>query len=222
MNLRPLFALMAIGIGSPAALAESESQLWTSAEVRYRPVKPVRIYLTQHLRLDQHMSHLDAAISELTASWAALDWLRLGGGYRYNLEKTKNDVFRPEHRLHIQSSFQHDVGPVELSYRLRYQHGIEMDDPIETTRKIRQEIQAEFDTDTDFTPALSAELFHELFEASPTEKEKVDLTASLEVQASKSHAIEVFYRLRTPIADVTDPVEHILGLGYQLRLRRKR
>lgn len=219
MRWQPLLLLLATG-ASPAALA-SESQLWTSAELRYRPVKSVRIYLSSQLRLDQGMSHLDALLPELTASWATLDWLRLGGGYRYGLEKTKNDVFRLEHRLHVQASLSRDLGPVGLSYRLRYQHGTEMDDPVETTRKIRHETEAEFDLDSDFTPSLSVELFRELFEASPTQTEKIDLTLGLEIQASKSHVFDLFYRLRRPIAEDTDPVEHILGLGYQFRIRKR-
>lgn len=204
------------------AMAMSEVQLWTSAGVRHRPSKKVRLTFTQHVRFDQDISRLESVMPELAASWAIERWLRLGGGYRFSMESNKKGELEPAHRLHVQSQFGGDLGPVELGYRLRFQEGLESDDELETRHTFRNRIGLDIDTDTLVTPGLSAELFTRMWDKEPVEQKKVRFSTGLEIRPHKAHEIELQYRYQLPLDDPDDPREHIVGFEYQYRIPRKK
>jgi len=220
MKLCSLLALLACVLAPESAHAESDAQLWTSAGVQYRINKKVRVEATQHVRLDENISQLDSIKTELSSAWKINKGLRLGGGYRLSMNANKDDELEPVHRLFVQGQFKGDVGPVSLSYRLHFQEDLEKDDELEFEHTIRNKLGAEYDTDTPYTPSLSLESFTELTGDAPFSQDKLRLTTGLEIRPEKAHVFDLFYRLQVPMADPDDPLEHIIGLGYQYRLRR--
>jgi len=208
---------------SGPALAGSDAQLWMEAGVRYRPAKKVRLTLTQNFRMAENISRTDSLKTDLEADWRATKGMRIGWGYRFSMEANKKGVLKPSHRLHIQAHAFDKFGPVKLSYRLRFQEGIEPDDDqIDLTHTLRNRVGATFDTDTDFTPGLSVELFNRLADKEAFQFQKLRVTTGLEIKPAKPHSINLYYRVQFPVYDPTDPTEHIIGLGYQYQVRRKK
>jgi hypothetical protein len=219
--MRAGLCLLLWGVLSGTATAQSDTQLWTSAGAQLRPAKGIRVEVSQQVRFDQDISSLESVLPQISASWTARDWLRLGTGYRYTQERKKDDTFQPEHRVHIQGSLRGELGPVSTAGRLRLQERAEFGTVLETKRTVRWRVGTEVDTDTPFTPGLSLERFTELKDGKPIQ-EKRRWTAKVEIRPSKRNSISVSYRLQQSLEDSTDPNEHILGLDYMRRIKKRK
>lgn len=207
---------------STRARADEDVQLWTSAGVRYRVSKDWRLEYEQHLRFDQDVSRMESVKPELGVSWKATDLARMGLGYRYSMERNKDDEWRPEHRLHVQGALGTEFGPVSVAYRMRFQERLEFTGDFESKHTLRHRIGAEVDTDTGFTPSITLEGFTWITESGTPVRERWRFTGGLEVKLDKKHVGEVFYRREVPIYDTRDPIEHIMGLAYQYRVPKKK
>lgn len=215
MKRLALLALCSLCLSRPAN-AEQDTLLWSSASIRYKAHKKLKLELTQHLRLNQNLSQLERVMPELELTYRPTDWLDLGVGYRYIFERTKNGDLEPAHRYQGELGLEHALGPVELSYRLRYQEKHE-EDEYDWTSRVRNKIAAQLDTDTAFTPLVSAEHFLNPL-ASPLESTRYRLGLGTKIKLSKPHRLTVRYLYQ---ADLNDPLsEHILALKYQYRLSR--
>jgi len=216
---RGVVVTLMFALCSKLACAENEGQLWLNAGVRYPVSKKFNLEMTQHLRFDENISSFDNIKTDLEAGWKVADWLRTGTGYRYTLE-ADDDGLEPEHRFHLQGQAKNGFGPLDISYRLRFQEGLEFKDAWEFEHEIRNRLSVDIDTDTDLTPGVSFEAFTVILGDEPIVQDKLRLTSGLEIQPNKRHVAELFYRMEIPLEDKDDPLEHILGIGYQYRIKR--
>jgi hypothetical protein len=216
-------ALLFAGAGTALAADGNETQLWVETGVRYRPKKKIRINLAQNLRLDQNVSRTESIMTDLAMSWSAEKWLRLAGGYRLNMDADSDGVFSPVHRLHIQSTMDRSIGTVSLSHRLRFEESFKVDGTeLEQWHTLRNRIEAELDLGSSLTPVLSVELHSLLGEYRPVVQEKIRMNAGVSYKASKTNVYSLRYISQLPIQYVSDPAEHIVSLGYQYRIPKKR
>ncbi|MDP6932413.1 MAG: DUF2490 domain-containing protein [Myxococcota bacterium] len=215
------WVLLALTTTRPA-LAEDDTQLWTTAGVRVELTDDLRTDLSQEIRLDQAISRTESVLTQLTTTWSIEKWLRLASGYRISREKNNDDRFETKHRLHVQGSLRSDIGPLTLSYRLWFQDEMEADEELEFTPKLRNRIKAEYDTTTSLSPGLMAESFTLLEQDERFTLEKLRLTGGMELQPDGPHSFEVFYRLQVPMEDPGDPLDHIIGLEYQYQAPRNK
>lgn len=222
MTHRLLFLLFFSLLGSQSAIG-ADAQVWINAGMRYKPTKKVSLNVNQHLRLDQNVSRVQGILTDLSVSWRAKKWFRLGGGYRFQMDSNKDGLLLPGHRLHIQARLKHGFGPVDLSYRLRFQETLEHDEgEIDARHTMRNRIGVDFDTNTIVTPGLSAELYTRFADKEPVLLKKLRITTGFDIKPTKSHVLTVYYRLHVPIYEKDDPKDHIVGLGYQYRIPRKK
>ena len=217
----PVWVFGLLVTGGPATAGE-DVQVWTSAGVRYRAAKKVRLEYEQHLRFDQNVSRLESVKPEAKLSWKASDWARLGLGYRYSQERNGQDEWKPEHRFHLQGSVGMDLGPVGMGYRLRFQERLEFGVEFKNKHTLRQRLSAEVDTGTRFTPFSTVEGFAWLRDSGMSVRERWRFTGGVEARLPKRNRVEVFYRREVPVYDGSNPIEHILGVGYQYRIPRKK
>ena len=208
---------------SGPALAADDAQLWMSAGVRVRPTKRLRLNFDQQLRLDQNLSRVDKVNTDVTLTYKARKWLSLGGGYRFSMRTGDSDALGPSQRLHVQGQVSGDLGPVGVSYRLRFQDSFAWDNSkLDLEHTLRNRVALNYDTDTMVTPGIAAELFTRLAERQEELLKKIRITVGVRLKPNKKHAVDVFYRMHLPLADPENPVEHIVGLGYEYRLPRKK
>ena len=216
------FFAVLLCVATPAQSAD-DARLWVQTGVRFKPKKKINIELTQHLRMRYNMSSLASLNTDIETSWRAEKWLRIGGGYRLNGDGNKDGQLRAFHRFHAFARVAEKFGPIRLSYRLQYQLKLEPEDSELTVyNTLRNKAGMEVDTDTDFSPGLSVELFKRFGANDPFGLERFRLTAGIEYKPNKRHVFEMFYRLQLPLDGSDDATQHIVGLGYQLRVPRKK
>ncbi len=217
--MKRLVLLSLVGWGAAAGAAET--QMWNEVGLAYRATKTVSVAVAGQLRFDQDLSRLANQIGEAGVQWRAQRWLRLGLGYRLENEKNKKDVWRRASRPHVDARFKHRLGAVSLAYRLRWQEKTEEKaNGDEQTASLRHRLSLGYTVSKKLRPSASAELFTRFDQGLPRQLFKLRLTASLPYKLSGKHTLKSFVRLQVPIAKADDPLEQIIGLGYELSLKR--
>ena len=70
------------------AVAETDAQLWLSANARYKPISKVRLELTQHVRFSENVTRVESVMPELEVQYRPFKPLAVKIGYRYIQERT--------------------------------------------------------------------------------------------------------------------------------------
>jgi len=199
----------------------ADTQMWNEVGVGYRVTKSVSVGLTGQLRFDQDLSRLSDQIVDTDLQWRAARWLRLGLGYRLENEKSKKDEWRKASRPHVDARFKVRFGSASLAYRLRLQEkSEEKNSGEEQTASLRHRLSFAYAATKKLRPGGSAELFTRFDEQVPNQLHKMRLTASLAYKLSGKHSLKSFLRLQVPIAKADDALEQIIGLGYELTMKR--
>ena len=203
------------------SLWAADNQLWNEIGLGYRATKAVSVGLSGQLRFDQDLSRLANQIIDTDLQWRAARWLRLGLGYRLENEKSKKDEWRKASRPHVDARFKVRLGSASLAYRLRLQEkSEEKKDGEEQTASLRHRLSFAYTATKKLRPGGSAELFTRFDQQVPNQLHKMRLTASLAYKLSGKHSLKSFLRLQVPIAKADDPLEQIIGLGYELTMKR--
>jgi hypothetical protein len=198
-------------------MADTDSQLWTSAGVKSDLPWNLQIEAVQNLRWDQGMSELESVLPEAGLEIEPLDWIGAGVGYRYISERSKSGDMEKGHRYHIQLGLKHSLGPVGVSYRLRYQRKNELDEE-EIGERIRNRFGLKYSTETAFTPYASTELYTDPAE-SPVEQKKYRVTVGCGAKFAEHHRVKIGYRMQSELDEDDDgDVEHILLFGYMFKI----
>jgi hypothetical protein len=213
-------AALALLLLPELAHAQSDVQLWTSAEVRYRVARRTRLEAALELRADEDLSRLGSVLPSVAVTYDPSRRVRLGFGYRYEYERDRRGNLESAHRLHGDVSLRGDGRPLRFNYRLRFQERFEdRSSGFDTTDTIRNRLGVSYDTGRAVTPDASVELFTRLGDEDGLHT-KVRFTIGAG-RGFDDQEVEVFYRLEVPIDDRTDPNLHIIGIAYELDLPRK-
>ena len=199
------------------AAAETDAQLWLSANARYKPISKMRLELTQHLRFNENVTRVESVMPELEVQYRPFKPLAVKIGYRYIQERTKNGDFEPAHRYHVQLSTKKKFGPIEIGYRLRYQEKHEPDE-FDYTMRLRNKISAEWDTDTDYTPMIFTEIFSDP-KAIPVDSSKYRLGLGLEYKVNKKNRVSIDYLYQHDFEE-NDLQQHICRVNYQYKIKK--
>jgi hypothetical protein len=199
----------------------ADTQMWNEVGVGYRATKSISVGLTGQLRFDKDLSRLANQIVDTDLQWRAKNWLRLGLGYRLENEKSKKDVWRKASRPHVDVRFKVRRGVASLDYRLRLQEkSEEKKSGDEQTASLRHRLNFAYASTKKLRPGGSLELFTRFDQQLPNQLHKMRLTASLAYKLSGKHSLKSFLRLQVPIAKADDALEQIIGLGYELTMKR--
>ena len=204
---------------SQLALAQTDTQLWMSTNVRKKVIKDWRVEYTQHLRFTDNISQVESIMPEFELRYKPIKPLSMKIGYRYIYERTKNDDFEPAHRYHFQVSTGKKFGSVKVGYRLRYQEKHE-EDEFDFTNRLRNKVSLSIDTDTAVKPVLFAETFSDL-KAIPIDSSKIRLGTGLEIDLPKKMSLSIDYLYQRDFLR-NDRVEHIARVNYQVKVPKKK
>jgi len=210
-------------VAATDASAQNDAQLWLNGGLRYRPAKAWTLTFDQQIRQDQNLTRTESVISDLASSWRVQKGLRLGLGYRLEWERTKKNAFERVQRVHVQGRLKRRLGRTGLGFRLRLQQKYEVDGGVmEMTRTLRPRVSLSTPGPGWLEPTLSGESFHRLGAGTNESWRKLRLTLGTDLPGGKSHRFSTYYRAQIPLADPDDPLEHILGLGYQYRVPKRK
>ena len=215
-----MFILSYLAFFSTVVSAQTDDQLWLSSGIRYRPKKKIRVDVTQHLRMDQDISRIGSVITEAGISKSFKSGIRIGSAYRFQMSSKRKVQLEPRHRIDLYGRYKNKIGPLAFAYRLQFQEKFEGDDEQPWSTRIRNRLGVEYDTDTRFSPGISAEIFTDIGSSGPFSKWRA--TSALEYKLSKRHLIEGYVRAENSLADESLPLERIVGFDYQYRIPRKK
>jgi len=214
--LRPLvLALLAIAVTATTAAAQprSDRQVWVSADGQAALAKEVRLGVEQQLRLADSGAGFDETFTQLSLKLRAAGFVGVGVGYRYIV---RSDDER-RHRGFGDIYLEHDLGPVELEYRLRLQATTRQ---MDTQTVVRNRLRAGLDLPHRLTPYLAGEVFEVM--APNRELRELRAYAGLDWQTTKALGLELFY-LRQQELNVNHPERNdIVGFGMSYRFYKRK
>ena len=209
MKLAAIIALVSI---PGTALAQSEAQVWSSASLEGDLSDSVELGVEQHLRFDDNSSRFGSVLTDLGLSYEAIDWLRLGAGYRFGYQRDGSGDLVIRHRFHGQGEFRLEPAePVRLSLRTRWQEQVR-DSGLR--HKLRNRFEVGWKATKDLTPSASVEIFHRVGGGDGVVFETLRLTLGAGYEIGKRNEVGAFYRYEQPQDEPLDPTLHILGLEY--------
>ena len=197
------------------AMANTDSQLWMSTNVRKNVANDLRVEWTQHLRFDANISQIQSIMPEVELRYKPLKPLSLKIGYRYIVERSKSGNFEPAHRYHFQLSTSKKFSVIKVGYRIRYQEKHE-EDEFDYTNRLRNKFSLSMDTGTQLTPVLFIETFSDL-RAIPIDSSKFRLGTGIDVDVHKRVKCSVEYLYQRDFLR-NEQIEHIARLNYQVKL----
>ena len=233
---------------SLTAVAQSEGGLIAGAEVEKKVNKQLSVSVEAELRTRNNFKTMERWSLELGASYKFNKWLKADAGYTLLNTNFREDIsykssgaynnWRPSywgirHRVHASLTgtykFQNNL---RLSLRERWQYTYRPEKTVtrwdfdnscwedkvrvgKGKNQLRSRLQLEYDKKKALlTPYASVELYNSWA------VEKIRYTIGTDINVTKSHAFNVFYRfqnMKTVEENEYDPDMHYIGVGYKFK-----
>lgn len=233
---------------SLTAVAQSEGGLIAGAEVERKVNKQLSVSVEAELRTRNNFKTMERWSLELGASYKFNKWLKADAGYTLLNTNFREDInykssgaynnWRPSywgirHRVHASLTgtykFQNNL---RLSLRERWQYTYRPEKTVtrwdfdnscwedkvrvgKGKNQLRSRLQLEYDKKKALlTPYASVELYNSWA------VEKIRYTIGTDINVTKSHAFNVFYRfqnMKNVEENEYDPDMHYIGVGYKFK-----
>ena len=233
---------------SLTAVAQSEGGLIAGAEVEKKVNKQLSVSVEAELRTRNNFKTMERWSLELGASYKFNKWLKADAGYTLLNTNFREDIsykssgaynnWRPSywgirHRVHASLTgtykFQNNL---RLSLRERWQYTYRPEKTVtrwdfdnscwedkvrvgKGKNQLRSRLQLEYDKKKALlTPYASMELYNSWA------VEKIRYTIGTDINVTKSHAFNVFYRfqnMKNVEENEYDPDMHYIGVGYKFK-----
>ena len=233
---------------SLTAVAQSEGGLIAGAEVEKKVNKQLSVSVEAELRTRNNFKTMERWSLELGASYKFNKWLKADAGYTLLNTNFREDIsykssgaynnWRPSywgirHRVHASLTgtykFQNNL---RLSLRERWLYTYRPEKTVtrwdfdnscwedkvrvgKGKNQLRSRLQLEYDKKKALlTPYASVELYNSWA------VEKIRYTIGTDINVTKSHAFNVFYRfqnMKTVEENEYDPDMHYIGVGYKFK-----
>lgn len=216
--------------------------IWTSIEGEKKIIKNLNVAAEGEFRTRDNSSEVDRWAGSLNLSYRLLPYLKAGVGYTYIYSNQAERItgkgnivssyWGQRHRLNATLSGNYKWQRFNFSLRERWQYTYRPEQSVSkfasdgTTPKedeivkaknkhvLRSRLQVAYDIKkSKFTPYVSCELYHALYDAGESGFEKTRLTAGTTYKLNKKNSFDIYYRFQTK-SDEDEPNGHILGLGY--------
>ena len=237
-----------LAVMSLTATAQTEGGLIAGAEVEKKVNKQLSVGVEAELRTRNDFKTMERWSLGLAASYKFNKWLKADAGYTLLNTNFREDIsykssgaynnWRPSywgirHRVHASLSgtykFQNNL---RLSLRERWQYTYRPEKTVtrwdfdneswedkvragKGKNQLRSRLQLEYDKKKALlTPYASVELYNSWA------IEKIRYTVGTDINVTKSHTFNVFYRyqnMKNVEEDVYDPDMHYIGVGYKFK-----
>lgn len=124
---RLLFLFLLLVLGAPGSLfaQQKDFQTWFEAEVGWKPAKRLDLSGEFEQRFYNNSTRYDRTQLTLAASYEALEYLDVGGGFRFLTAADNDGLLHPRYRLHADAKGKYSRWGVDFSLRFRMQYGFE-------------------------------------------------------------------------------------------------
>ena len=198
-----------------AAEAESETEVWLSAEVSGEIIDDLNIGVSQDVRWDDDVGRLHEMLSGVSLSYRGIRRLRLGVGYRAEQVQSRRRGWELGHRLHVEARSGFDAGPLGLSYRLRVQATKDSDKRVTFwSPAMRHRVRVAYEDFGDLRPFVDTELFVGLGQPDGFGLSKWRARVGVAYDFG-DHEIGLFYLAQRRVGDASALRHDVLGIGYE-------
>ena len=243
-----IIATALLAVMSLTAAAQTEGGLIAGAEVEKKVNKQLSVDVEVELRTRNDFKTMDRWSWGLGASYKLTKWLKADAGYTFLNSNYREDIsykssgaynnWRPSywgirHRVHasltgtykfqnslrlsLRERWQYTYRPEQIIARWDFDNST-WEDKVRVGKgksQLRSRLQLEYDKKKALlTPYASVELYNSWA------IEKIRYTVGTDINVTKSHTFNVFYRfqnMKNVEADEYDPNMHYLGVGYKFK-----
>lgn len=204
------FFAVIVSAVEPSAAQERDTQLWAEFDIEVPIAKRLTATGTQEFRLHNDISGFSLYRTELGLEYKLLSFWRVAGTYRLDIKA--DDV---EHSALASSTVKGDVGPLELSWRLRFQRDFFAESSPEDA--VRNKFAIDFEGDDLLTPYIASEIYYYIHGSKPGFN-RFRWYAGVKRSIDKQHSVQLYYLLQREIKAKKTELTTVLGLGYSFSL----
>lgn len=220
--LRSLFLVVGIFILGNAGYCQSSDLIfWNGFALDYKIADPLTVSLKNQLRLNNNISQLKTAFSNLSFTYKVSSPLRVTAGYRFSLTIKEN-----RHRLYGGFAYRHKVKSIRTTFqgRLRFQGTIVGNErPKEPEYFLRPKLLAKYDVKGAPVSLIAGAGTWYGFARAGYRFDRYRLQMGLDYELSKRNTLSFAYQYQHEF-NTTDPLySHILlvEIGVDITQKKK-
>ncbi len=226
-----LFCLICSSVFAQETVTVRDLETWSSIGLRYKFNKKWSIAVQEQLRLKDNSSTIDQYFTQGTIKYKPIKpiWFGLSARYiRNNDNQGKIQGYENHMRFHADFGYKHNISRFKLKYRVRYQHknelGISAADGDEARTFARFKVDGKYNIKKwKLDPGLAAEIFYNTSNSVVTDQlQRIRFTLYTNYDEWDFGDFRMFYRLERDLNTTYPKTTHIVGLNYQLTLKKKK
>ncbi len=202
--------VVVLSAGCLCKAQERDTQLWTEIDIELPLAKRLTALGTQEFRLYDDVTDYSLYRTELGMEYKILSFLRLTAVYRFDVKADKT-----EHTGLISSTVKGDAGPLELSWRLRFQRDFFPESSPEDA--IRNKFSVGFADAGLVKPYIASEIYYYM-NGKNIGFNRFRWYAGVKREIDEHHDVELYYMLQREIKTSKTELTTVLGLGYSYSL----
>lgn len=221
MNKKRFYFLLVFEL---CLLTKAQSQvndagLWMSLNAEKKITSKFSLSFSQEFRLNENISELGTAFTELGAEYKVYKKIFVGLSYRFLQKRQVDDFYSLRHRVNIDAGYRLKTHKISFTIRERFQTQYK---DVNTSPEghlpeyyLRNKLSVKYDLGKKYTPFLSAEIFYQLNNPAGNEIDNLRYAGGFSYEVNKFHSIDLFYLINKEI-NVNNPwTEYVIGIGYK-------
>ena len=199
-----------------------DAGLWTSVNLEVKLVKSLSATVSEELRLNENVTELGVAFTDLGLSYKLNKHFQISANYRFIQKHRSDNYYSFRHRYYVDVKYSRKLKPFELSFRSRLQDqyadiGRAADGGV-PEYYLRNKLSMKWDTKKAYSPYVSMELFSPLNYPRSYLFNNIRIAAGAEYAFSKHHKIDLYYMNQKELNVKNPEADFIIGLGYFYKL----
>lgn len=200
---------MALAQAQAIEKADTDTELWSGAELSYVITNDMEFSLSQELRFDQNINSFGQSVTDFGLSYDVFKYLSVGAAYRY---RSFSSYSRHEVYGNISTGF--DLGDFEFSYRFRYHR--KYSELTDSPEQYRNKFEIEYKYDSKLDPFISADFFYSSLGEDKDKFYKVRYSIGSKIELTRYSDIELCYMFEDML--YSDKTVSIFGINWSYKL----
>lgn len=190
--------------------------LWTSLGFDKSITNKLDLDFVQELRLNENISELETAFSDIGLSYELIKNIKLGLNYRFIQKRDLASFYNTRHRFYGDITLKYPIHKFELSLRTRFQYQYIQINSSEggmlPENYMRNRLLISYDINKRLATYLTSEFYYNMGFAS--EFDKIRYSAGLKYKLTQLSGINLYYLMQEEINEANPMREYIAGLAY--------